>query len=213
MKTDDFIAMLAHSTPRTPPAASARRLGVALAAGLPVAVLVMVVVLGVRKDLADAALLPMFWVKLGLPLLLAAAAWWVAERLGRPGVAVQWRWGLVALPVALLWLIGGLAYLLAAPAERPGLLFGSTWRTCPLNITMVALPLLLAGLWAMRGLAPTRPVIAGAAAGAMAGGAGAMVYALHCPEMAAPFLAVWYVLGMALPTALGALLGGKLLRW
>jgi hypothetical protein len=47
----------------------------------------------------------------------------------------------------------------------------------------------------------------------MAGGAGAAVYALHCPELQAPFLAVWYVLGMAIPVAAGALLGPRLLRW
>ena len=47
----------------------------------------------------------------------------------------------------------------------------------------------------------------------MAGGAGAAVYALHCPELDAPFLAVWYVLGILMPVAAGALLGPRLLRW
>jgi hypothetical protein len=31
--------------------------------------------------------------------------------------------------------------------------------------------------------------------------------------MALPFVAVWYVAGMMIPTALGALLGPRLLRW
>src|SRR5690606_10056653 len=57
-----------------------------------------------------------------------------------------------------------------------------------------------------------RPV-AGAAAGVLAGGAGAFAYAFHCPELAAPFLAVWYVLGMAMPVVAGALIGPRLLRW
>ena len=39
------------------------------------------------------------------------------------------------------------------------------------------------------------------------------VYALHCPEMAAPFLATWYLAGMLIPTVAGALLGPRLLRW
>ena len=47
----------------------------------------------------------------------------------------------------------------------------------------------------------------------MAGGAGAAVYALHCPELAAPFLAVWYVAGIALPVLVGAAIGPRLLRW
>ena len=65
----------------------------------------------------------------------------------------------------------------------------------------------------MKGLAPTRLALAGAAAGLLAGAGGALIYALHCPEMAAPFLAIWYLLGMLIPTAVGALLGPRLLRW
>jgi hypothetical protein len=65
----------------------------------------------------------------------------------------------------------------------------------------------------MKGMAPTRPALAGACSGLVAASLGTVVYALHCPEMQAPFLAVWYVLGMLLPTAAGALLGRKILRW
>jgi hypothetical protein len=39
------------------------------------------------------------------------------------------------------------------------------------------------------------------------------VYAFHCPELAAPFLGVWYVLGMLIPAALGALIGPRVLHW
>ncbi|MFS2051364.1 NrsF family protein, partial [Variovorax sp. CT11-76] len=49
--------------------------------------------------------------------------------------------------------------------------------------------------------------------GALAGGVGAAVYALHCPELTAPFIAVWYVSGIAVPVLVGALLGPRLLRW
>ena len=63
------------------------------------------------------------------------------------------------------------------------------------------------------GLAPTRLRLAGAAAGLLSGAVGALVYSLHCPELAAPFLGFWYLLGMLIPTAAGALLGPRLLRW
>ena len=46
-----------------------------------------------------------------------------------------------------------------------------------------------------------------------AGAAGAFVYCFHCTEEAAPFIAVWYTLGIAVVTAIGALLGRSLLRW
>lgn len=65
----------------------------------------------------------------------------------------------------------------------------------------------------MRGLAPTRLALAGAASGLLAGALGALVYALHCTEIAAPFLGIWYVIGMLIPTAIGALLGPRMLRW
>jgi hypothetical protein len=93
------------------------------------------------------------------------------------------------------------------------MVLGTTWRTCPFNIALLAVPALLVGLWALRGGAPTRPGWAGAGAGLLAGALAALVYALHCPEMAAPFLAVWYVVGIAIPAALGALLGARWLRW
>ena len=73
--------------------------------------------------------------------------------------------------------------------------------------------MLAAALWAMKGLAPTRLVLAGAASGLLAGAIGALIYALHCTEMEAPFLGAWYVVGMLIPTAAGAVLGPFLLRW
>lgn len=73
--------------------------------------------------------------------------------------------------------------------------------------------LLAAADGVLRGLAPTRLRLAGAAAGFAAGSLGALVYSLHCPELAAPFLAIWYLLGMLIPTAIGAWLGPRLLRW
>ena len=65
----------------------------------------------------------------------------------------------------------------------------------------------------MRGLAPTQTRLAGAAVGLLAGAIGAMAYTLHCPEMGAPFLAIWYVAGVLVPTVAGALLGPRMLRW
>ena len=75
------------------------------------------------------------------------------------------------------------------------------------------MPVFAAMVWWLRGLAPTRLRLAGAAAGFAAGTTAALVYTLHCPEIEPPFLAVWYVLGMAIPAALGASLGPRLLRW
>ncbi len=213
MKTDELIKLLAADTLPVQRRAAPRRLALALAAGLPLAAAIMLLDYGVRRDIGQAMLLPMFWMKLMFPAVIGAAAFVALQRLARPGVGPGASWLGIALPVLLLWLLAG-TVLATAPAEtRAGLVLGQTWRSCSASIAWVSLPVFVAVFIALRGLAPTRPAWAGACAGAMAGGAGAAVYALHCPELEAPFLAVWYVLGIAVPVAVGALLGPRLLRW
>jgi hypothetical protein len=101
----------------------------------------------------------------------------------------------------------------ASPQNRARLILGHTAAVCPFLIALIAAPLLITLLWVMRSLAPTRLRWAGAASGFAAGSIGALVYTLHCPELAAPFLGIWYLLGMLIPTAIGAWLGPRLLRW
>lgn len=101
----------------------------------------------------------------------------------------------------------------AEPEARPALLFGQSWRTCPWLIAGLSLPVLVGGFVAMRGLAPTRPARAGAAIGLLSGATGMLAYVWHCPELTLPFVAVWYVLGALIPTALGTWLVPHLLRW
>jgi hypothetical protein len=99
-----------------------------------------------------------------------------------------------------------------AAAWRP-MIMGASAMLCPWRVLAAAAPTFVALIWALRGLAPTRPRLAGAAAGLAAGGVGAAAYALSCPETGAPFLAIWYSLGMILPCGIGLLLGPRLLRW
>ena len=177
------------------------------------ATVLMAIFSGVRPDIVQAAWLPMFWIKLALPLSLVAGGLFAAARLSRPGARLRWVPGALAAPVIAIWLLAGYALVVAAPSDRAALVMGSTWQYCLVHVGVLAIPALIATLWAMKGLAPTRPVLAGAAAGLLAGAVGATIYALHCTEMAAPFLGTWYVAGMLIPTVAGALLGPLLLRW
>ena len=213
MKTDDLVAALAVGVEPVPQGLVSRRLGQALLLALPVSVAIMVLDYGVRPDLREAMGWPMFWVKLLFPLAVAGAGLVAVHRLARPGVAAGAAALAAVVPVLLLWGLAALVWWGAAPEERAALLWGQTWQSCVFSIALMAGPLLLAVLWVLKGMAPTRPAWAGAAAGALAGGGGAAVYALHCPELAAPFLAVWYVAGIALVTAVGALVGARCLRW
>jgi malonate-semialdehyde dehydrogenase (acetylating)/methylmalonate-semialdehyde dehydrogenase len=168
---------------------------------------------GVRPDMATATVLPMFWIKLAFPAALVAGGAFAVSRLARPGAFVAIAPWLLAAPLVTMGSLAAIELAAAAPPQRAALLMGETWQWCPLVIALLSLPALAALLWAMRGLAPTRLALAGGAAGLLAGSVGALVYALHCTEMAAPFLSIWYVAGVLIPVAAAALLGPRLLRW
>jgi hypothetical protein len=213
MKTDALIAMLANGVVPVAPDTARKRFQTALVWGLAGALVIMVLVFGVRRDLGDAARLPMFWIKLAFPLALAVPALVLSARLSHPGVRLGAQQYALVLPWLLLTTLAAWVLLRAAPDERVALVMGKTWASCAFNIALISVPALASVLWAMKGLAPTRPALAGACGGLLSAALGTLVYTLHCPEMQAPFLAVWYVLGMLIPTAAGALLGSKLLRW
>jgi hypothetical protein len=213
MNTDDLVIMLATGAGAVQPNQAARRYATAVGWGILGAALLMATLLGPRHDVAAAALLPMFWVKLGFAASLVAASLLAALRLSRPGRRLSWVPGALAAPVLAIWLLAALVLVQADPAQRVVLFFGDTWDVCPFLIATLSAPAFVAAIWAMKGLAPTRLRLAGAAAGLLSGALGAIVYSVHCPEMGAPFIGFWYLLGMLIPTGVGALLGPRLLRW
>lgn len=213
MRTDELIELLAaDAKPQAQPSVE-QRLAVAALAGIAGAAVLMALLFGIRSDLAAALALPMFWGKLAFAGTLAAAGVALLRRMARPGMPARRAALWLALPPLVLWALALVALSQAAPAERLPLILGSTWRTCPFNIAVLSVPAFIAGFWALKGAAPTRLAWAGAGAGLLAGALGTLVYSLHCPEMASPFLAVWYLAGMAVPTAAGAILGPRWLRW
>ncbi len=213
MKTDELINMLAGGAAAVEPNALRRRYATALGWGAFGTTLLMAILLGVRPDLAEATRLPMFWVKLAFPAALLAGALLAVLRLSRPGARLGHAPAAIAAPVLAMWLLAVIVLLRAAPADRDELILGQSAVACPFIVALLSVPLFGAVLWAMKGLAPTRLALAGAMAGLLSGAGGALVYALYCPEMAAPFIGVWYLLGMLIPAVLGALTGPRLLRW
>jgi hypothetical protein len=213
MRTDDLVAMLATGAGAVQPNQAVRRYWTAIGWGALGAALLMGMLLGVRRDLGVAMLLPMFWIKLAFVACIVAASLLTVLRLSRPGLRLAWVPGALAAPVLAMWVLAAFALTRANPAQRAQLFFGDTWTSCPFLVALLSAPVFAALLWATRGLAPTRLRLAGSAAGLLSGAVGALVYSLHCPELAAPFLGFWYLLGMLIPTAAGALLGPRLLRW
>ena len=93
MKTDELITMLASGADAVDPLALRRRYALALGWSLAGTTVLMLTLLGARPDIAEAAHLMMFWMKLAFPAALLFGAMFATVRLSRPGA----RLGLVPL--------------------------------------------------------------------------------------------------------------------
>lgn len=213
MKTSDLITMLARGDVAIAPVRVERRFAIGIGLGLGGAVLLMEVTLGARDDFYALLNMPIFWVKLAFAASLACTSLLGVMRLSRPGAKLPYTPAAMLVPLVSLWPLAIVALFSATPEQRMNLILGDTWDVCPTLITMLSVPLLIGTLLAARGMAPTHLRLAGAAAGLSSGAFATLVYSLHCPEMTAPFIAIWYTLGIAIPAVFGTLLGPSLLRW
>ncbi|MGF6597217.1 hypothetical protein P3T23_001934 [Paraburkholderia sp. GAS448] len=213
MKTRDLVTRLASDISPVERDAVPKLLNRALMLGLAGSTVLLVALYGVRSDMPELILTTMFWVRLVFPLAIIAAAMKLAERLGRPGAPLKFAWFAVALPIVTMLLAAGSILMATPPGYRLQLMLGTTWRTTTASVVMLSFPSLTAMMHAMKQLAPTRLALAGAGAGLLAGAQGLLVYSLYCSEMAVPFWGVWYVLAIAITTAIGAAIAPHCLRW
>lgn len=211
MNTDTLIDMLARGAGPAPRSLAARRLSPAAIAGLLVSAGAAVAWFGAIPAAMLATAAP--WIKMAYAAALALAAGGLTARLSRPAAPFRRAQHATAGVLLAMAVIGG-ASLWSTPAgARLDALLGQSWASCPWSVLALSLPALAASLWALRGLAPTRPRAAGLAAGLLAGSVGAFGYSLSCPEASPAFVAAWYTLGIAFTGATGAALGPRVLRW
>lgn len=212
MKTDDLINAIAEDASASLPSVGTRTV-VALAIGGAVAVALFTYSLGVRPDIASALQTWRFDAKLVTTLLCFLAALWATLRLARPDT--DQRHGLAALLLPLLALAIAIGWeLMASPAGTwITRAVGSNSRLCVTSILIMSIAPLAALLVALRAGAPRSPALAGAAAGLLAGGLAATLYAIHCPDDSPLFVALWYMPAVALITLGGAFIGHRVLRW
>ncbi|MCX5477624.1 DUF1109 domain-containing protein [Kaistia geumhonensis] len=211
MRTDDLIRAMAEDERRAP--APARAVALLLPAGLIGAALLFVLFLRVRPDLAGAMMTPRLMVKFGFTVSLAIAAMAVVLAMVRPGQRSAPRAVALFLPFGILALgVAGELGAMGPDSWMPGLM-GHNARYCVVLVPLMAAPVLAALLIAFRQGAPTRPALAGAVAGLAAGGIGATLYAFHCTDDSPLFVLVWYGIGIAAVTAVGAVIGRRLLAW
>jgi hypothetical protein len=145
--------------------------------------------------------------------LAAAVMLPLTVQLMKPGRALGWRMGAVAVFVAMCAVATFIALMGEMPERRMESWMGGAAPWCVVLIPILAAPTAALLLWLMRAFAPTRLALAGAAIGAFAGGVGAMAYAMYCPTDSVAFVTTWYTVAIAVCAALGALIGSKILRW
>jgi hypothetical protein len=212
MDTNELIKVLAvDARPRAAPLAAtwwgAAAIAVAIAAG------VFFATIGPRPDIAEASGTLRFLFKFVVTAALAASAFGVARSLSRPGE--DWRRALPLLAIApVLMAIAVIAELIAVPPEAwQARAIGTNSMVCLFYIPVIGIGPLGVFLLVLRHGAPTRPAMAGAVAGLVAGGIAAIFYATHCTDDSPLFVAIWYTIaitGLALAGAAGA---SRLTRW
>jgi hypothetical protein len=213
MKTQDLVRQLARCGATVDYTAVRRQFWGPLVIAVVLSAILVLALVGPRADWRETAGLPMFWLKLAFPAATAFAASVLLRGLGHPGARTRTAAAFVALPLALVWTTAALTLVAANPGDRTQLVLGHSWLTCLVSVPALSVPVFVLTLRSARSLAPTRLAFSGAVAGLVAGAVAAMAYALYCDEMQAPFLAIWYVLGMLVPAAIGGFAGPRFLQW
>lgn len=212
MKTDDLIDGLVADGAR-PTLPLGRGFALAVLVGAVVAAALFAVTLGPRPDFAQVMATPRFLLKFVETGLLAVAATTLAVRLARPG-ADGTAAARVLVVVALLLGAAVVVELVVVPgAEWGRRLVGRNWIHCLLLVPLLSLAPFAALMAAARHGAPTRPHLAGAVVGLASAGIGAFLYAANCTDDSPLFVATWYGLAVAAMAGIGAVVGGRVLRW
>jgi hypothetical protein len=212
VETDQLIRTLAaDNSERSRPVGFV--LALALVAAAPVSVVMFFATLGVRPDVMTAMHNPFFDLKFAVTLALAISAIAISLHLSRPEALLR-GWALLLLVPAGL-LAAGIGGEMMMPQRLPMMtrLVGHNSRACMTAIPLMSLPLLAGALYGLRHGAPTRPAVAGAIAGLLSAGLAATLYASHCTDDSPLFVMTWYSIAAALVTAIGALVGSRVLRF
>ncbi len=212
MDTNELIETLAADSRQPAPSLSSVWWG---AAGLAVALaaIVFFATLGLRPDFATAAETPRFLLKFVVTITLAVTAFGLARALSRPGE--DWRRVLPYLAVApaliVMAVVGEL--LLLPPDVWAARMIGTNSMVCLTYVPLIGIGPLAVFLFALRHGAPTRPGLAGAVAGLLAGGIAATLYAAQCTDDFPLFVATWYPIAIAGLVLVGAVGAKTSVRW
>ena len=212
MRTDDLIKALdADASSKAMPLQSAWWMAAGAAAVI--AAVVFLLTIGPRPDFMAAAHTMRFLSKFVFTVVLAVSAFALIRALSTPGASTGRAMAWMAAAPVLVAVAVVLELFMVPEALWGTRMVGSNMMICMGFIPLIGLGPLAIFLWMLRYGAPTRPVLAGAVAGLLAGGLAATFYAAHCFDDSPLFVLTWYPLAAIPVIVVGAVLGHRLLRW
>lgn len=223
---DAFINWLGEDFASNPNAASnrdevvprpLRYLGLIVASGL-VAGMVGLVWLslvggGIRADYLVRLAESVVMAKQAIPLVIAGFALPLILRLSLPEGRTGNTFVLLILSCLVLPVMAGVHLLLTPMGEWMDLLNSPSLLQCMFFVPLLSMLLTAAQIVSLRRWAVTKPLLTGGVVGVLSGATAAMIYALFCVEDAPGFYGFWYSVGIFASASIGAVAGGKWLRW
>ena len=212
MDTNELIRTLAEDA-RRPAMQLTTTWWVAVSLAITFDAAVFLAIFGPRPDIAAAAETFRFLFKFLVTITLAASAFGCARALSRPGET--WRSSILCLAAApALIAMAVVAELFTLPPDTwSATIIGKNNIVCLAYISLTGLGPLAIFLWTLHYSAPTRPALAGAAAGLLAGGIAATFYAAQCTDDSPLFVVTWYTFAIAILAIVGALGARRFARW
>jgi hypothetical protein len=177
------------------------------------AALAFIILIGPRSDIAQAAETVRFLFKFAVTSALSAIAFLLVVRMSRPGASLAAPLSLIGLVLVLLAGAIGIELLTVSSDQWVERWIGSNALVCLTFISLIGVAPLTVVMAALRYGAPTRPGMAGAAAGLLAGGVAATFYAAHCTDDSPLFVATWYSIAIGLLMIVGFISGRLFVRW
>ena len=212
MDTERLIRTLAVDGGR-PAAPMGRAWLFATLVSVVIAAIVFSMAIGPRPDIGAAAETPRFLFKFVVTLVLLATALAALKTLARPGTPAGPALGMLLVAPGLLLVAVGIEMMAIPTDQMRARWIGSNSMVCLTFIPLIGIGPLAAFIFALKQGAPTRPSLAGAVAGLVAGGLAATFYAAHCTDDSPLFVATWYPLAIAMLAAAGAMAGRLFVRW
>jgi hypothetical protein len=211
MKTEALIRALALDAGR-PVVPVSRLVSTGSCAGAAASLLLFTVMLQPRPDIVSALYSPGFCLKLAAAACLSVTAITLLGVLARP---MPRNRSLALLTLAPLLLLAGVAIeLVVMPSDTWHMrLIGRNAPHCLALIPLLATAPAASLFAALRRAAPARPGLAGAVIGLAAGGIGAILYALTCPDDSPLFVAAWYSIAILIVTGTCSMAGRRWLSW